>query len=260
MKCNFYIYNFLYIIILFLFPLKSQAQVKNRVELKIMYYSIVNTDLPPSTLYIKPQKSIFIWAKYDSTYTETKTKQTKPRHLQIKIFPKSNTGFFVCKYLNKDKMYSKQPSFAQSYYVREKIPSISWHIRPDKKKIAGYMAQKATGEYKGRHYIVWFTSQIPIANGPWKLGGLPGLILKVMDNSGKVKFAVKSIKQGITANDVFAKCFAKEAITWNKYKNNVIDSWQNFIKFLESKLSLESEVEVNSKFHIEKSIFVRDDK
>lgn len=40
---------------------------------------------------------------------------------------------------------------------------------------------KATCTFRGREYTAWFCVDIPISNGPWKFGGLPGLILKVYD-------------------------------------------------------------------------------
>jgi hypothetical protein len=35
--------------------------------------------------------------------------------------------------------------------------------------------------FKGREYIVWYAPSIAYAEGPWKLGGLPGLILEAYD-------------------------------------------------------------------------------
>ncbi|MDR0698760.1 MAG: GLPGLI family protein [Tannerella sp.] len=62
------------------------------------------------------------------------------------------------------------------------IPVQEWTIEDDTLTIAGYLCQKATCRFGGRDFIAWFTPSIPISNGPWKFGGLPGLILKVYDN------------------------------------------------------------------------------
>ena len=37
----------------------------------------------------------------------------------------------------------------------------------------------ATTHFRGREWKVWFSEEIPLSLGPWKLGGLPGLILAV---------------------------------------------------------------------------------
>lgn len=57
-----------------------------------------------------------------------------------------------------------------------------WEIVAENDTIFGYLCQKAKINYSGRHYTAWFTDQIPINDGPWKFVGLPGLILKVVDD------------------------------------------------------------------------------
>lgn len=40
----------------------------------------------------------------------------------------------------------------------------------------------------GRQWIAWFTSEIPLSEGPYKFGGLPGLILEVADSEGDYRY------------------------------------------------------------------------
>lgn len=77
----------------------------------------------------------------------------------------------------------------------EAIPTQSWTIRNEKLTINGYVCQKATCRFRGRSYTAWFTQDIPISNGPWKFGGLPGLILKVYDNKRLYTFECVKIEQ-----------------------------------------------------------------
>ncbi|WP_449399577.1 GLPGLI family protein [Chryseobacterium wanjuense] len=39
---------------------------------------------------------------------------------------------------------------------------IQWKVGGETKMIESYLCKKATGKYKGRHYIAWFTESIPI--------------------------------------------------------------------------------------------------
>lgn len=64
----------------------------------------------------------------------------------------------------------------------ESVPVQKWKILGDTITINSYLCQKATCYFRGRNYTAWFAMDIPISNGPWKFGGLPGLILKVYDN------------------------------------------------------------------------------
>lgn len=57
-----------------------------------------------------------------------------------------------------------------------------WEIAPDTTTILSYLCYKATARFKGRDYMVWFTPAIPRSEGPWKLCGLPGLILYAEDS------------------------------------------------------------------------------
>lgn len=54
--------------------------------------------------------------------------------------------------------------------------------------------QQATCDYHGRQWTVWFATDLPISNGPWKLSGLPGIILKAWEAEGKISFTCTRIK------------------------------------------------------------------
>ncbi|MEZ2337384.1 GLPGLI family protein [Mucilaginibacter sp. RCC_168] len=70
-----------------------------------------------------------------------------------------------------------------------------WQIQPQKAKVNGYAAQKATCTFGGRQYTAWFTTEVPIATGPWKFNGLPGLILNVEDSTGDFRFELLGLHQ-----------------------------------------------------------------
>ncbi|TPN87910.1 GLPGLI family protein [Aquimarina algicola] len=85
------------------------------------------------------------------------------------------------------------------YEVKDSIESISWELHAEHKKIGEYNCQKATAQYRGRKYTVWFTTKIPVSHGPWKLRGLPGLILEATEETGKFEF--RAIKIDIQPDD-----------------------------------------------------------
>lgn len=79
--------------------------------------------------------------------------------------------------------------------VSEIIPSQDWTITEDTLNVLGYLCQKATTSFRGRDYVAWFTLDIPVGEGPWKLYGLPGMILKAEDADGIFHFQAIGITQ-----------------------------------------------------------------
>lgn len=78
----------------------------------------------------------------------------------------------------------------------EPIPRQSWIISFEIQELLGYTCQKATCHFRGRDYVTWFAPDIPVRQGPWKLGGLPGLILKAHDADTLYTFEAVRIETG----------------------------------------------------------------
>ncbi len=77
----------------------------------------------------------------------------------------------------------------------EKLEKPAWTITDEKKEILTYKCQKATANYLGRNWTAWFTLEIPVPEGPWKLCGLPGIILEASDADRHYTFKCISIKR-----------------------------------------------------------------
>lgn len=94
--------------------------------------------------------------------------------------------------------YARMPYSLKRYNSQysEEIPKQDWTILSDTLTINKYLCQKATCHFRGRSYIAWFTMDIPISNGPWKFGGLPGLILKIYDTNNLYTFECVKIEKG----------------------------------------------------------------
>ena len=68
--------------------------------------------------------------------------------------------------------------FGSKYLIVEDITIPEWTLCEDTTSILGMECKKATTNFRGRYWEVWYTEEIPISQGPWKLCGLPGMILK----------------------------------------------------------------------------------
>lgn len=69
-----------------------------------------------------------------------------------------------------------------TYHCIEKDETPDWQLIPDSTTtIIGYHCQLAKTNFKGRTWLAWYAEDIPVSEGPWKLCGLPGLILRAYD-------------------------------------------------------------------------------
>jgi GLPGLI family protein len=83
------------------------------------------------------------------------------------------------------------------YVTEEAIPIMEWSIMEDSaKNVCGYECHKATTTFRGRTWEVWYTDDVPVSAGPWKFGGLPGLIMKIHDVDSLYVFEAIAIEKG----------------------------------------------------------------
>lgn len=57
------------------------------------------------------------------------------------------------------------------------FPQIDWALKDETKTLKGFECRKAETTFGGQHWTVWYTEEYPVAYGPWKLHGLPGLVV-----------------------------------------------------------------------------------
>ena len=103
---------------------------------------------------------------------------------------------------------------------------INWKISSEKEKIGEWNVQKAEADFAGRHWIAWFSTEIPIQDGPYKFRGLPGLIVKIEDKTGSHKMELKGIKN-ITGNVDINVFEVKEIAVNSKQFQKVLKEYEN---------------------------------
>jgi GLPGLI family protein len=109
--------------------------------------------------------------------------------------PKTRFNFKIYKNYPSDKITVLDRIVTEKYRYTEPKNLFNWTITSEKATIAGYNCQKATTEFGGRKYEAWFTSEVPVSEGPYKFSGLPGLIVKVSDTRNHYTFELISLKQ-----------------------------------------------------------------
>ena len=80
-----------------------------------------------------------------------------------------------------------------AHVYEEDVPELEWEITGEHGMVASFDCQKAECDFRGRRWEAWFTTEIPVGEGPWKLRGLPGLILYARDTTGQYSFEATSV-------------------------------------------------------------------
>ncbi|MBP1166372.1 MULTISPECIES: GLPGLI family protein [unclassified Chryseobacterium] len=152
------------------------------------------TDIKTENAYldISPEKSVF--------YSENRIKRDS---IMQKAFQggggrgsinrdqmeglRTNISYSVEKDKTNQKTYFKDRIGRDLYSYEEDRP-MNWKIESETRKIGEYKVQKAETDFGGRKWTAWFTTDLPYQDGPYKFGGLPGLIVKVEDDKGDYSF------------------------------------------------------------------------
>lgn len=183
------------IIALALFIQNVSAQTNRFVYQVTMKPDAENkTDIKTENAYldISPEKSVF--------YSENRIKRDS---IMQKAFQggggrgsinrdqmeslRTNINYSVEKDKTNQKTYFKDRIGRDIYSYEEDRP-LNWKIESETRKIGEYKVQKAETDFGGRKWIAWFTTDLPYQDGPYKFGGLPGLIVKVEDDKGDYSF------------------------------------------------------------------------
>lgn len=82
------------------------------------------------------------------------------------------------------------------YCYSEKAEQTAWRLTERTDTVCGYRCQVAEGQLNGRQWTVSFSTEIPYPYGPWKLEGLPGLILKAEDSEGLFRWEAVGLENG----------------------------------------------------------------
>lgn len=173
----------------FIYELKFIKDSTNREE---VMSDLLNLDTTPKGSTFYPSKSII----QDSLSLEFE--KAEDREAFRKSAPWQNAKSKIIYYLTKDykdQSVSLYNFFEGKYFTYSETNPIKWNVDKETSKIGIYNVQKATADYGGRKWTAWFTTQIPISDGPYKFSGLPGLIIKMEDSKKDYRFElVKSEK------------------------------------------------------------------
>lgn len=230
-----------FILLLCFFSANTFAQKPFTPTLKVVYqYYEMKDSAHPN--YVRQEKMALLAGQTGSNYFSETAREQKERNDKLmeeamKKDPDNiNINMGRVRKVNSDKYYFFPLQHKKYFYVTKKYhrnkylitepkTTINWKIQKEVKKIGGYNCQLATGMLDGEEYEAWFTSDLPYSYGPWKLQGLPGLILQARNSDNTRRFEFDTITNPYTGKEI---ALPKEVIkTSMKNYNRMVKAGRN---------------------------------
>ena len=127
--------------------------------------------------------------------------------------------------------------------IKGKLIKPDWTIVSDSvKTIEDYSCIMAKGHVCGRDYTVWFTPDIAVSAGPWKLWGLPGLIVEAQSDDQVLNFYMTSLKN---TDERLTDPKVKSTITREEYKTRFNDALNKIERRLRSGGTTDVDVKIS---------------
>lgn len=203
--------NLIFPIILCLVAIAANAQTKADIEVS---YTMTSPNMRTGKLGDSTHQYILLANSSQSKFYSPRTEQidslcstpdgeAKFKEMQraaalagnFDDIPRRDGSIYVVKSTDANVMKVYDTAGMEQYVVEEPIENIDWTIVEDSvKKVLGYDCIMATADYHGRKWTAWFTPEIPLQAGPWKLAGLPGLILEADADNGVYSFVATGIQ------------------------------------------------------------------
>lgn len=117
-------------------------------------------------------------------------RSTQEQIVNAALEGKLSTGEFMTIYKNypSGKLTHTEKICMDWFRYDEEMPSFEWELIDSTVNILGYECHGAKCRFRGREWTVFYTEEIPVMDGPWKLHGLPGLIMKASDENNHYVF------------------------------------------------------------------------
>lgn len=154
-------------------------------------------------------------ALYEQVFEDRKDKtiQESDGSTNTYEYPKKEMMKYCMSNLESKEIIFKDVIARRTVSVKDEFVNFNWKISTETKMIGSYECQKATTKFRGRDYTAWFTTKIPYSFGPWKLRGLPGLILEAYDAEKVFLATITKINTKGSTNAL------EKMTTMNKTKN-----------------------------------------
>ena len=177
----------LVILILFSATLVSQTLKRSGIVEYDFYQNLGLQTKANCVLYFSEDRSTFVEGNFDMVKpVDNNTKVIDDRDLS-----KIKKQFLIN--IPEKQLFTIEEIDEEVFIAVEKFYEFKWKLLNETKKIGGFTCKKAVSEFRGRNYTAWFSEEIRVNFGPWKIHGLPGLILELKDDLQQIHIIAQNV-------------------------------------------------------------------
>lgn len=114
--------------------------------------------------------------------------------------------------------------------IKESLNLFDWQLVNEKDTILDYPCKTAFAEFRGREYKAHYTTELPFTAAPWKLHGLPGVVLKVCTTDDVVSYQAENVEISDAVGPLYRPFDHKEPIDYNAFCKQYKDYRKEVIK------------------------------
>jgi len=133
---------------------------------------------------------------YDTSFSSKSTmNMNSNKGIGIKLSSYDSIGKIIIRNFSNHTILEREQKIGimEPFWVQDDWVPIKWQLLDKTKQINGYECKMAKGTFRGREYTVWYAPALPYPYGPWKLFGLPGIILEAQDKKKQFYFVVDAL-------------------------------------------------------------------
>lgn len=143
---------------------------------------------------------------------------------------KSTEGQFFFMNINRSVLYQTENFKNLIFYVADSLYPMKWELLTDTSLILKKKCLAAKTNFRGRKYIAYYAPSIPIASGPWKFGGLPGLILSLKAEDNYIKWEAIELVENYSGEINVPDVSRIKFINWDEFIIKYKESFEKLKK------------------------------
>lgn len=159
---------------------------------------------------------------------------------------KSDNAFFI-----KDKIentaFFNERILNQNVYVSDSIYLMRWELLNDTINILNQKCLSAKTVFRGRKYIAYYSQKYRTDEGPWKFGGLPGLILSIKSEDNFIEWNAIKIIENYSQKIIPINVSDYKFIGWSEFVTQYKQTIEKFIKATRSSGKVANEMSAKIK-------------